>query len=89
MSTNTQSSTGSDGFIDEQRERLFFAALIVGMAIFALGIAFGVLFVAMDTTPPAPYFASVTDRLLTGGYSLLFLIVGSLIMRLGAKLGGW
>lgn len=89
MSANTQTPTGSDGFIDKNRERLFFAALIIGMAIFALGIAFGVLFVAMDTTPPAPYFASMTDKLLTGGYSLGFLIIGALIVRLGARLGGW
>lgn len=89
MSTNNQPATSSDSFIDEQRERLFLAALIIGMAVFALGIAFSVLFIAMNTTPPAPYFASMTDKYLTGAMALGFLLGGAGIMRIGTKIGGW
>jgi hypothetical protein len=89
MSTNTQPATDGDGFIEEQRERLFFASLIIGMAVFALGFAFGVLFIAMNTTPPAPYFTSTTEKYLTGAMALGFLLGGAGIMRIGTKIGGW
>lgn len=89
MSTNTQTSTGQEGIIARYRERWFFLTLTIGMLIFALGLAFTILFLALNTHPPAPYFASATDRYLTGGFSLLFMIVGLGMIRLGAKLGGW
>jgi hypothetical protein len=89
MSTNTQTSTGQGGIIEQYRERWFWLALVGGMAIFALGFAFTILFLAMNTAPPAPYFASAQDRYLTGGFALLTMIVGLLTLRLGAKLGGW
>lgn len=89
MSTNTQTSTNQDGIIEEYREPLFWLALVLGMAIFALGLAFTILFLSLNTHPPAPYFASMMDRYLTGGVSLLFMIIGISMIRLGANLGGW
>ncbi|MEF8800344.1 MAG: hypothetical protein V5A38_04340 [Halolamina sp.] len=89
MSTNTQTSTGEGGIIERNRERLFWLTLVLGMAIFALGMAFTILFLAMNTSPPAPYFASAEDRYLTGGLSFLFMIAGLLTLRMGAKVGGW
>lgn len=88
MSTNTKTAQG-DSFVGQHRERLFFLFIVVGMLIFALGIAFSVLFIAMDTTPPAPYFATATDKYLTGGLSLVLLVIGAATVRLGAKFGGW
>lgn len=89
MSTNTQTSTDQGGIIERHRERWFWLALIGGMAIFALGMAFTILFLAMNTSPPAPYFTTAQDRYMTGGVAFLFMIVGLLVLRLGAKLGGW
>lgn len=89
MSTNTQTSTAQGGIIERHRERWFWLALVGGMAIFALGFAFSILFLAMNTSPPAPYFATVTDRYLTGGFALLTMIIGLATVRLGAKVGGW
>lgn len=88
MNTTTQSTQG-EGFVGQNRERLFFLLLVLGMLIFALGVAFSVLFVAMDTTPPAPYFATAMDKYKTGGVALLLLVLGAATVRAGAKLGGW
>lgn len=89
MSTNTQTSTAQGGIIERYREKWFWLALVGGMAIFALGVAFTILFLAMNTSPPAPYFTTATDRYLTGGFAFLTMIVGLFTIRLGAKLGGW
>lgn len=89
MSTNTQTSTNQGGIIERHRERLFWLALVFGMAIFAFGLAFTILFLALNTHPPAPYFSSATQRYLTGGVSILLMIIGLSLLRLGAKLGGW
>jgi len=89
MSTNTQTSTDHGGIIEQYRERWFWLALIGGMAVFAIGLAFTILFLSMNTSPPAPYFASPQHRYLTGGVAILLMFVGVLTLRLGGKLGGW
>ncbi len=86
MSTEYRSA---GGFVEEHRELLFVVGLLVGMTIFAFGFAFFVLGIAMDTTPPAPYFASTTDRLLTIGLSIAGLVVGAGIIRRAASVAGW
>lgn len=86
---STQISTTDENVFARHREKWFIAALIVGVLTFALGMAFGILTISMDTTPPAPYFASTTDMYLTGASSAVFMVVGVFIVLRGAKLGGW
>lgn len=86
---STQSSTTNDNVFARHREKWFLAALVVGVLTFALGMAFGILTISMDTTPPAPYFASTTDMYLTGVGSIGFMVMGVLVILRGAKLGGW
>ena len=88
MSTQT-STQSNENIIDRYREKWFFLALIVGMLTFAIGMAFSILVISMDTTPPAPYFATSTDQALTGVASIVFMAGGILILIRGAKLGGW
>lgn len=84
-----QTSRNSDGFVETNRETLFIASLVGGTLVFALGFAFSILAVSLNTVPPAPYFASPQDRYLMGGIAVLLMIVGVGIARGGAKLGGW
>lgn len=84
-----QTSQRSDGFVETYRETLFVLCLVVGMLVFALGMAFAILTISMNTNPPAPYFASFQDRLLTGVISVVVMIGGTALVRFGARLGGW
>lgn len=86
---SAQTSKRSGGFVERNRETLFLLGLVVGMLVFALGMAFTILTLAMNTHPPAPYFASFQDRLLTGGISLALMLVGAALIKGGANLGGW
>lgn len=86
---STQTSRRSDGFVERNREALFLLALVVGMLVFALGMAFAILTLALNTQPPAPYFASFQDRLLMGGLSAGLMLVGAALVKGGASLGGW
>lgn len=86
---SSQNSTPKDSLLERNREKGFVISLVVGMLVFALGMAFFILSLSMNAHPPAPYFASVTDRILTGVISVGFMIAGILIIRLGSRIGGW
>jgi hypothetical protein len=75
--------------LDQLREPLFIAVLLVGTIVIALGIAFLILSLTMDTTPPAPYFASMTDKLLLIGGSVVAIVAGLGLIRRSATIAGW
>jgi len=76
-------------FVERHRELLFTGTLLLGAVVFALGTAFLILAISVDTTPPAPYLASTTDRLLLFGFALGSIAAGVLLGRVSFRLGGW
>lgn len=70
------------------REPTFAAALFVGMLLFALGIAFLILGIAVNTSPPAPYMTS-TDKYTLIGISVAAIVVGVVTVRFAGKVVGW
>lgn len=85
MSANDRNAAASN----RSREPLFVGGVFLGVLVLALGVAFLILGVSMDTTPPAPYFASTTDRLLVVAGSLGAVVFGALVVRGSARLAGW
>lgn len=75
--------------LEQLREPLFVVVLFAGTVVVALGIAFLILGIAMDTTPPAPYFASRKAQLLVTGGSLVAIVVGLGLIRRAARFAGW
>lgn len=67
----------------------FVVLLLVGVAVFTFGFTFLVLALSMDTTPPAPYLATTTDRLLLFVVSGVALVAGGALVRQAARVAGW
>lgn len=59
------------------------------MLAVSLGIAFLILAISLDTTPPSPYLASTTDRILLFAFSLGSITFGWITGRTSFRLGGW
>lgn len=59
------------------------------MLAVSIGIAFLILAVSLDTTPPSPYLASTNDRILLFALSLGSITFGWIIGRTSFRLGGW
>lgn len=70
-------------------ESLFVVSLVVGVAVFAFGFTFLLLALTMDTTPPAPYLATTTDRLFLFVISGGALLVGTALVRWATRIAGW
>jgi hypothetical protein len=77
------------GFVDRYREALFVAGLVLGVVVLALGGAFFLLGATLTTTPPAPYLASTTDKLILLAVSTAAIALGGGIVRGALKLAGW
>lgn len=77
----------SDTF-EKLREPAFVAILFVGALIFALGGAFVVVGISINTAPPAPYVSPTAKQILTFG-SLVVMVVGALLIRMAARIVGW
>ena len=74
--------------IEQLREPSFVTLLLVGVLLFALGGAFLVLGVAINTGPPAPY-VTPTDKRLLIGISLGVMVVGVVLIRVAVRVVGW
>jgi hypothetical protein len=84
MSTANSSKDRFEQF----REPAFVVVLFIGALILALGGAFLVVGVTINTAPPAPYVSPIDKRLLIIG-SLLSMILGGALIRLAARIVGW
>lgn len=70
-------------------EEVGFAGLLtIGMLVFALGMAFFILGVSINTSPPAPY-VSQTDKYLLVGLSSVAMVIGLVFVRAAGKMVGW
>lgn len=87
MAQTTKRSVPS--LIEKYREPLFLLLLSTGMLVFAGGVAFLILGLSMDITAPAPYFASLTDKLIIIAFAVVTIGIGGAIVRFAAKLVGW
>lgn len=84
-----ESESGIEGLYSTMSEGLFIVAILVGMTVFACGFAFLLLGVTTDTVPPAPYFATMTDRVLLIIISVVALGGGGGIVRWAMGIAGW
>lgn len=64
------------------------SSFILGIGIFAIGLSFLSLSVAINTSPPAPYMERLHKRLLIGG-SIATTIIGLLVVRFAGRMAGW
>lgn len=69
------------------REPVFVVAFFGGMLVFALGIAFLILGVTVNTAPPAPYVTQ-TDKYLLIAVSVGATIVGLASVRFAGRVVG-
>ena len=74
--------------LDRFREPVFVGAFFGGMLVFALGMAFLILGLTVNTAPPAPY-VSPNDRHLLIAISAGAVIVGAGLVRFAGKVVGW
>ncbi len=81
--------SGSEDFVERHREVLFALSLLVGGLIFALGLTFLVITIAVGTEPPGTRFATQGDRLVVGAVGLVAFTLGWLVIRQGFRLAGW
>lgn len=84
---SNRSSTRS--FVDRHRELLFNGTLVLSVLAVSLGIAFLILAISLDTTPPSPYLSSTTDRILLFAFSLGSIALGWAFGRTSFRIGGW
>jgi len=75
---------GVEGF----REAGFFALLMVGMLVLALGVGFFIIGISINTAPPAPY-VTPTDKWTLTGISVVGIIIGLVLVRAAGKVVGW
>lgn len=75
--------------IEQSREKLFVLLLLFGTVVIALGMAFLILGISMNTTPPSPYFESFEDKLIVIVGSIASIAVGFGLIRGAMKIGGW
>ena len=73
---------------DRFREPVFVGAFFGGMLVFALGLAFLLLAITINTAPPAPY-VSPNDRYLLIAISVGAVVVGAGTVRFAGKVVGW
>jgi hypothetical protein len=81
-------ATLSRDVVEQLREPTFIALLFVGATVFALGGAFLVVGIAINTAPPAPYVSPSDRRFLVVG-SLLAMVLGGALVRWAARIVGW
>lgn len=79
----------SQDTIERFREPVFVGLLVVGTAVLAIGLAFLILSVTMDTTPPAPYFTTGGQKYAVVAGSIVASALGVLSIRAAARLAGW
>lgn len=87
--TTTSRETTRSEFVEAYREPLFVLTLLLGIVVFSFGLALFIVSVGMDATPPAPYFASSTDKWIAVGASVVLILVGGGIGRGAFRIGGW
>lgn len=75
--------------VERLREPAFVGGVVLGVLVVAVGLAFLILGLAMDTVPPAPYFETTTDRILVLGGAVGAMVVGAGVVRGSARLAGW
>lgn len=73
--------------VETFREPAFAFLLVAGTLVFALGGAFLVIGVAINTQPPAPYVDPLDKQLLIV-ISIVAMIVGLWLIRLSARVVG-
>lgn len=78
----------SSDAVEQFREPAFVVVLLVGALAFALGGAFLVVGISINTSPPAPYVSPRDKQILIVG-SLVSMVVGALLIRLAARIVGW
>ena len=78
----------SEDTVEQFREPLFVAVLLVGATVFALAGAFLVVGISINTAPPAPY-VTPTDKRILIVVSLVGMVIGGALVRLAAKIVGW
>ena len=71
------------------REPLFVGLTLLGTVVLAIGLAFLILSVTMDTTPPAPYFISLSQKYLVVAGSIVTAASGIVLVRVAARFAGW
>ena len=69
------------------REPVFVVAFLGGMLVFALGVAFLILGITINTAPPAPY-VTPSDRYLLIGVAAGALVVGVASVRFAGRVVG-
>lgn len=75
--------------IEQSRERLFVLLLLFGTVVIALGMAFLILGISMNMSPPSPYFESFEDKITVIVGSVVSIILGFGMIRGAMKVGGW
>lgn len=78
----------SEDTIEQFREPVFVALLFIGAFVFALGGAFLVVGIGINTAPPAPYVRPVDKQILIVG-SIVAMIGGAFLIRFAARIVGW
>ena len=71
------------------REPLFVGLTLLGTVVLAISLAFLILSVTMDTTPPAPYFTSLSQKYLVVAGSIVTTVLGLVLLRVSARFAGW
>lgn len=74
--------------VEQYRESAFVAVLFVGALLFAIGGAFLVIGISINTAPPAPYVTPTAKQILIVG-SLVAIVVGAVLVRFAARIVGW
>lgn len=72
---------------DSKREWRFAIGVVVGIGVFATGMAFLILGLAINTQPPAPYMSPWHRRVLIA-LSIVLLVVGAAVVRLSGQIIG-
>jgi len=67
----------------------FAALLLLGVIVFALGVAFFILGLGIQAEPPSPYLTSTNEKYALIGLSVGTMVVGGLLIRSAGKVVGW
>lgn len=90
MSSDQAIETGNRHVIPESLQNtVFIGGVLLGMTVFALGVAFLILGVSVGTGSPAPYVYTTTDKYLLIAGSLGTIVAGVVLVRLAARAVGW
>lgn len=90
MSSDQVIETGNRHVIPESLQNtVFVGGVLLGMTVFAVGLAFLILGVSVGTGPPAPYVYTSTDKYLLVAGSLGTMVAGLAVVRLAARAVGW